>query len=182
MASSSLRPPRGWQTSRGYRIDDNVLAKLARGIVLERTSGLRIRSNVFDGDGEGLVADSAARNAVVLGNIFLRAGTVYVRAPELDAGGNYWGSASVDETRAKVAGNIIDRALAGGQRCGLLAQSFPPIVPLRPAAALRQCVGAGVGVGGVFDTVVDPFAARSMARWRSRLILATRLLVHSVLN
>ncbi len=99
-------PSAGAEPSRGYRIDDNVLARLDRGIVLEETIQARIRGNVFDGNREGLVADMAARDATVQGNFFLRPGSSFIRAPQLDAGGNFWGSLSAADTKTKLAGEI----------------------------------------------------------------------------
>ena len=93
--------------SRGYRVDDNTLSRLGRGLVLQGTTQLRIRGNVFDGDREALVADAAAKDAVVQGNVFLRPGRFYVIAPELNAGGNFWGSASEEATGETVSGNVV---------------------------------------------------------------------------
>ena len=104
--------------SRGYRVDDNVLARLGRGLVLEGTTQLRIRGNVFDGDGEGLVADAAAKDAAVQGNVFLRPGQFFVRAPDLNAGGNYWGSTSEEATREKISGNVVLAPWQGAERAG----------------------------------------------------------------
>ncbi|MBA3658323.1 MAG: right-handed parallel beta-helix repeat-containing protein, partial [Gemmatimonadales bacterium] len=99
-------PRSGGNPSRGIRIDDNVLAKLKRGVVLERTTLARVRGNLFDGVGTGLVADSAARGAEISGNVFLRAGQWYIDAPELNAGGNYWGAADAMATATKVKGQV----------------------------------------------------------------------------
>ena len=92
--------------SRGYRVDDNMLARFGRGLVLQGTTQARIRGNVFDSDNESLVADAAAKDAVVQGNIFLRPGRFYLIAPELNAGGNFWDSASEEATAEKVSGNV----------------------------------------------------------------------------
>jgi parallel beta-helix repeat protein len=92
--------------SRDYLVSDNVLADLARGIVLERSAGVRIRGNTFDGVGEGIVADSAARDAQVTGNLFLRAQRWFISAPELTAGSNYWATRTAEEARARVNGRI----------------------------------------------------------------------------
>jgi len=101
-------PRAGAPPSRGYRVDDNVLALVARGLVLERSTRVRARGNVFDGVGAGLVADSvSAAGAEVRGNVFLRAEGAYVAAPGLDAGGNYWGAADSTATRAKLRGRIL---------------------------------------------------------------------------
>jgi parallel beta-helix repeat protein len=93
--------------SRGYRIYDNLLAKLRRGLVLENTTQLKVRGNVFDGNDDGLVSDRAASGAEVMGNIFLRSSGFFIRADELDAGGNYWGTASPEATREKLAGRVL---------------------------------------------------------------------------
>jgi parallel beta-helix repeat protein len=92
--------------SRDYLVSDNVLAELDRGVVLERTTGARVRGNTFDGVGEGLVADSAARDAQVTGNLFLRAQQWFISAPELTAGSNFWATRTVEEARARVNGKI----------------------------------------------------------------------------
>ncbi|HEX5819545.1 MAG TPA: NosD domain-containing protein [Gemmatimonadales bacterium] len=93
--------------SRGYRIYDNLFAKLRRGLVLENTSQLKVRGNVFDGNDDGLVSDKAASGAEVVGNIFLRSSGFFIRADELDAGGNYWGTATPEATREKLAGRVL---------------------------------------------------------------------------
>jgi parallel beta-helix repeat protein len=92
--------------SRGYRVDDNTLAKLQQGIVLEQTTRVRLRGNLFDGVTEGLVVDDAGRDADVVGNIFLRASRWFVRAPELTAGHNYWGTSTSEAAVAKVSGKV----------------------------------------------------------------------------
>lgn len=92
--------------SRGYHLDDNVLANLDRGIILERTTQARLRGNLFDGVGDGLVVDSAGRGTEVIGNIFLRATQSYVQAPDLAAGSNYWGAPDPESTLPKVKGRV----------------------------------------------------------------------------
>lgn len=94
------------EPSRGYHVDDNVLANLDRGIILERTTQARLRGNLFDGVKDGLVVDADGRDAEVLGNIFLRASQSFVQAPSLSAGGNYWGAPSADATMPKVKGKV----------------------------------------------------------------------------
>jgi parallel beta-helix repeat protein len=96
----------GDQASRGYRIDDNVLADLDRGVVLESTIQAKVRGNLFDGLGEALVIDLAGRGTEVTGNIFLRPGRWFISAPELQAGGNFWSTESARATVSKVNGNI----------------------------------------------------------------------------
>jgi len=94
------------EPSRGYHVDDNVLARLDRGVILERTTQARLRGNLFDGVGDGLVVDADGRDAEVVGNIFLRAAQSFVQAPSLNAGSNYWGAASADSTMPKVKGKV----------------------------------------------------------------------------
>ncbi|HEU4699029.1 MAG TPA: NosD domain-containing protein [Gemmatimonadales bacterium] len=92
--------------SRNVRVDDNLVARVTRGLVLERTTMARVRGNVFDGVGEGLVADSAGRGTAVTGNVFLRASGAFVRAPVLAAGGNFWAAPDAAATAARVQGQI----------------------------------------------------------------------------
>ncbi len=92
--------------SRGYRVDDNVFARLGRALILERTSQVRLRGNLFDDVADGIVADSETSGVQLAGNVFLRATGFFVRAPELDAGGNFWGTASAAEARNRVWGKV----------------------------------------------------------------------------
>ena len=99
-------PTAGAEQSRGYAVDDNVLANLDRGLVLERTTQARIRGNLFDGVRVGLVADEGSGGAVVSGNVFLRARELYVDAPVLAAGGNFWGTQTEQETVGLLRGKV----------------------------------------------------------------------------
>jgi parallel beta-helix repeat protein len=99
-------PNAGAEPSRGYRIDDNVFARLEQGLVLEATSRARARGNLFDGVGDALTADGAGRDAEVTGNIFLRVSGTFIRAEELNAGGNYWGTADVRRTMSQIIGRV----------------------------------------------------------------------------
>lgn len=92
--------------SRRYRIDDNVLARLEQGVVLEQTTRAQLRGNLFDGVGDGLVLDGAGHATEVTGNIFLRASRWFIAAPDLVAGGNYWATADASSATAKVNGRI----------------------------------------------------------------------------
>jgi len=94
------------EQSTNYRLHDNTLARLDQGIVLENTTHTRVRGNLFDGVGEGLVVDSVGADTEVSGNIFLRAERLFVRAPRLMAGGNYWGSASEAVTASRIEGQV----------------------------------------------------------------------------
>ena len=99
-------PAAAGDPSRRYRIDDNVLARLERGIVLERTTRAQVRGNLFDGVGDGLVLDGTGHATEVTGNIFLRATRWFIDAPDLIAGGNYWATADASSATAKVKGRI----------------------------------------------------------------------------
>jgi parallel beta-helix repeat protein len=93
-------------SSRRYRIDDNVLSRLERGIVLEHTTRSQVRGNIFDGVGDGLVIDGDGHASEVTGNVFLRASRWFIEAPDLAAGGNYWATADASSATAKVKGRI----------------------------------------------------------------------------
>ncbi len=107
--------PRGAKSA-GYRIDDNVLGGAEQGIVLQATTGSRVRGNVFDGVGDGLQVDGAGHGTEVTGNVFLRARGWFIEAPDLAAGGNYWATADASSASARVRGRIS-------------------VLPWRPAAA-----------------------------------------------
>jgi parallel beta-helix repeat protein len=94
------------EPSTGYRIDDNTLAKVGQGVVLQRTTRVRLRGNLFDGVDDGLVADSAAADAEVAGNVFVSARRWLIDAVRLDAGGNYWGARDIDAVRRQVRGQV----------------------------------------------------------------------------
>jgi len=104
--------------SRGYRVDDNTISRFGRGLVLQGTTQARVRGNVFDSDNESLVADAAAKDAVVQGNVFLRPGRFYVIAPELNAGGNFWGSVTEEATGEKISGNVVLAPWQGAAAAG----------------------------------------------------------------
>jgi parallel beta-helix repeat protein len=99
-------PEQGGEPSRRYRIDDNVLARLEQGVVVERTTRVQLRGNLFDGVGDGLVLDGEGHATEVTGNIFLRASRWFIAAPDLAAGGNYWATADASGATAKVKGRI----------------------------------------------------------------------------
>ncbi|HEX3234299.1 MAG TPA: NosD domain-containing protein [Gemmatimonadales bacterium] len=101
-----VAPERGAPASRGYRIDDNVLGGLEQGIVLEATTGSRVRGNLFDGVGSGLVIDSAGHGTEVTGNVFLRAAGWFIDAPDLVAGGNYWATTDANAAALRVHGRV----------------------------------------------------------------------------
>jgi parallel beta-helix repeat protein len=97
---------RGGPPSRGHRIDDNVVGGVEQGIVLQGTSGSRIRGNLLDGLVDGLVIDNTGHGTEVTGNVFLRASGWFIEAPDLAAGGNYWGTADAAAASARVKGRI----------------------------------------------------------------------------
>jgi parallel beta-helix repeat protein len=101
-----IAPDTGAPASRGFRIDDNVLAGLEQAIVLEGTTGSRIRGNLIDGVGSGLVIDAAGHGTEVTGNVFLRATGWFIDAPDLVAGGNYWATADASAAATRVHGRI----------------------------------------------------------------------------
>ena len=89
-----------------YRIDDNMVGGTDRGIVLQATTGSRVRGNVFDDVGDGLTVDGAGHGTEVSGNVFLRARGWFIDAPDLAAGGNYWATADAAAASARVRGRI----------------------------------------------------------------------------
>jgi parallel beta-helix repeat protein len=93
-------------SSRRYRIDDNVLSRVEQGIVIEHTTRAQVRGNIFDGVGDGLVIDGDGHASEVSGNIFLRASRWFIEAPDLAAGGNYWATSDASAATAKVKGRI----------------------------------------------------------------------------
>jgi hypothetical protein len=92
--------------SRRFRIDDNMLSGVEQGIVLRRVIDSRVRGNVFDDVGEGLVVDGTGHGTEVSGNVFLRASGWFIDAPDLAAGGNYWATADAPRAAARVRGRV----------------------------------------------------------------------------
>jgi parallel beta-helix repeat protein len=99
-------PEPAGDASRRYRIDDNVLARLEQGVVLQQTTRAQIRGNLFDGVRDGLVLDGVGHATEVTGNIFLRASRWFIDAPDLTAGGNYWATADASTASAKIKGRV----------------------------------------------------------------------------
>jgi parallel beta-helix repeat protein len=99
-------PRPGDESSADYRVDDNTLAEVERGILLERTSRVRLRGNLLDGVGEGLVVDSVGADAEVVGNVFLSARTWLISAVALDAGGNFWGPRDPAAVYRQIRGQV----------------------------------------------------------------------------
>ena len=92
--------------SRDSNVDANYLARLDQGVVVQHSARTRVRGNIFDGAGDGLVVDSASADATVRDNIFLRATRLFIVADHLDAGGNYWATADAASARQQVRGEI----------------------------------------------------------------------------
>ena len=99
-------PGRDGAPSRGHRIDDNVVGGVEQGILLQGTTGSRLRGNLLDGLEDGLVIDNAGHGTEVTGNVFLRATGWFIDAPDLAAGGNYWATADAAATSARVRGRV----------------------------------------------------------------------------
>jgi parallel beta-helix repeat protein len=99
-------PSQAGDASRRHRVDDNVLSRLDQGIVIEHTTDAKVRGNIFDGVGDGLVIDGAGHGSEVTGNVFLKASRWFIEAPDLAAGGNYWATADARAATAKVKGRI----------------------------------------------------------------------------
>ena len=91
---------------RGFRIDDNMVSGVARGVVLQGVTGSRVRGNVFDGVGDGLVVDGTGHGTEVSGNVFLKASGWFIDAPDLGAGGNYWATPDAQRAAARVRGRV----------------------------------------------------------------------------
>ncbi len=99
-------PDRNGAPSRGHRLDDNVVGGVEQGILLQRTTGSRIRGNLLDGLVDGLVIDNVGHGTEVTGNVFLRASGWFIDAPDLAAGGNYWATADASAASARVRGRV----------------------------------------------------------------------------
>ncbi|HEU4953000.1 MAG TPA: NosD domain-containing protein [Gemmatimonadales bacterium] len=99
-------PDRGGEPSRGQRIDDNVVGGVEQGILLQGTTGSRVRGNMLDGLVDGLVIDNVGHGTEVTGNVFLRATGWFIDAPDLAAGGNYWATADAAAASARVRGRV----------------------------------------------------------------------------
>jgi hypothetical protein len=99
-------PDAGVPPSRGFRIDDNMLGGVGQGVVLRGAIDSRVRGNIFDGVGDGLVVDGTGHGTEVSGNAFLRASGWFIDAPDLVAGGNYWATADAPRAAARVRGRV----------------------------------------------------------------------------
>ncbi len=96
----------GDDPSTDYRIDDNTIAKVGQGIVLEHTTKAKLRGNLLDGVEDGVVVDSAGADAIVAGNVFLSARRWLILAVSLDAGGNFWSAPDLAAVQRQVQGRV----------------------------------------------------------------------------
>ncbi|HKV73085.1 MAG TPA: right-handed parallel beta-helix repeat-containing protein [Gemmatimonadales bacterium] len=101
-----MAPHEGDDPSSDYLVDDNRIIRVGTGIELDRTSRARLRGNLFDEVETALTADSASADAVLDGNVFLRARNWIIDAPLLQAGGNFWNEPGADSTARRVHGKI----------------------------------------------------------------------------
>jgi parallel beta-helix repeat protein len=111
-------PHPGDEPSTAYRVDDNVIARVSRGVVLERTTASRLRGNLFDGVQDGLVVDSAGADLQLGGNVFLSAQRWLIDAVRLDAGGNYWGPRDIQSAMRQVRGQVNLEPFRPAQEAG----------------------------------------------------------------
>ena len=94
------------EPSLSYRVDDNVIARVGQGIVLQATTRSRLRGNLFDGVQDALVVDSAGADLELSGNVFLSAQRWLIDAVTLDAGGNFWGGEDPATVIRQVRGRV----------------------------------------------------------------------------
>ena len=106
--------------SRDYRVDDNVIVEAERGIVLEHTAAVRLRGNLLDRDGIGLVTDSAGAGTTLSGNIFARPGKAYIQAPGAGRRRQLLGRRLGGGNAGLGAGKDQPHALEAGERRGIL--------------------------------------------------------------
>jgi len=106
------------EPSTDYRIDDNTIAKVARGVVLEQTTRSRLRGNLFDGVEDALVVDSAGAGLQASGNVFLSARRWLVDAVTLDLGGNFWGARDAAAAQRQIRGRVTLQPFRQAQEAG----------------------------------------------------------------
>jgi hypothetical protein len=99
-------------------VDDNTFAAVEQGVVLTQTTRVRLRGNLFDGAGTALIADSAAAEAELSGNVFLSAREWLIDAPRLDAGGNFWGAPDLATAQRQVRGQVNLQPFRRAQEAG----------------------------------------------------------------
>lgn len=94
------------EPSMSYRVDDNTIARVGRGVVLERTGRSKLRGNLFDGVQDGLVVDSTGADLELTGNVFLSARRWLIDAVDLDAGANFWGGKDPEAVTRQIRGRV----------------------------------------------------------------------------
>ena len=99
-------PQAGDEASTAYRVDDNTIAKVQQGIVLERTTRAKLRGNLFDGVDDAVVVDSTGSESELSGNVFLSARRWLIDAVSLDAGGNFWGARDPATVARQLRGRV----------------------------------------------------------------------------
>jgi parallel beta-helix repeat protein len=99
-------PQSGDQPSRATVIARNTLGGMEDGVVLEQSRGVSVVGNILDEVGDGVVGDTAAIDASVTGNVFLSARGWFIDAPDMNAGGNFWGTADSRAAQARVRGRV----------------------------------------------------------------------------
>ncbi len=99
-------PDSSGEPSTLYRVDDNTIAKVNRGIVLQQTTRAKLRGNLMDGVEDALVVDSTGADAELSGNVFLSARRWLIDAVQLDAGGNFWGPRDPTAVSRQIRGRI----------------------------------------------------------------------------
>ena len=109
--------------SRGYRINDNMISRFGRGLVLQGTTQARVRGNVFDSDNESLVADASCEGCGGAGERVPAAGPVLCHCAGAECGCQLLGERvgggdGREDLRERGAG-----AMASGRRGRLLASS-----------------------------------------------------------
>ncbi len=106
--SASWSRPRAPARRRAAAIGSTTTSSAGaeQGIVLQSTTGSRVRGNLFDGVGDGLLVDGTGHATEVTGNVFLRASGWFIDAPDLAAGGNFWATADAAAASARVKGRI----------------------------------------------------------------------------
>ena len=113
-----------------YRVDDNTIAKVGQGIVLERTGRIRLRGNLFDGVDDGVVADSASsdlaayRQRLPLGPALVHRCAGARRGRQLLGGGRAPDQVAAETARAGSLLQPFRRAAGGGVLA--LEQRLPP--------------------------------------------------------
>jgi len=105
-------------SSTSYRVDDNTIAKVDRGIVLEHTTRTRLLGNLLDGVGDGMVIDGSGSDATLSGNVLLSADRWLIDAAELQAGGNFWGAPDIAAARRQVRGRVTLEPFRTAQEAG----------------------------------------------------------------